>query len=144
VSSDFLESDVSHQVFGVLSKPIREAELAAMILVAAQRSTEFNQLRAETSSLRTALEDRKVIEQAKGVLMMKCDMDEANAFRQLQHMARQQRKKVVEIAHSVLIAESAFEVVHKNAVLPRGDAGQSTIRLTSSNPSPPADDGVLG
>ena len=123
VNSDFLESDASHQVFGVLLKPLREAELAAMILIAAQRCNEFNQLRNEASSLRIALEDRKVIEQAKGVIMKKCAMDEASAFHQLQHMARQQRKKLVEIAHGVLVAESAFTPVQSDAK-PLGDIPQ--------------------
>jgi response regulator NasT len=108
VNAEFLESNAAHQVFGVLMKPLREAELAATILVAAQRSHEFNQLRDETSSLRAALDDRKLIEQAKGIVMKKCGFDEASAFHHLQHLARQHRQKIVEIAKGILIAESAF------------------------------------
>jgi response regulator NasT len=108
VNSEFLESNAAHPVFGVLLKPVREAELAAMILIAARRSHEFNQLRDETSSLRAALEDRKVIEQAKGVIMKKCGLDEASAFHHLQQLARQHRQKIVEIAKGIIIAESAF------------------------------------
>jgi two-component system, response regulator PdtaR len=110
-----LENKVAHQVFGVLLKPLREAELAVMIVVAVQRFQEFSQQRDEASSLRAALEDRKVIEQAKGVVMKKCGFDEASAFRHLQHLARQHRQKVVDIAKGILIAETAFVITASDA-----------------------------
>jgi AmiR/NasT family two-component response regulator len=103
-----LESNVAHQVFGVLLKPLREVELAVMIVVAAQRFHEFSQLRDEAFTLRAALEDRKVIERAKGVIMKKCGLDEANAFSHLQHLARQHRQKIIDVAKGILIAETAF------------------------------------
>lgn len=108
VDATHLESNVAHQVFAVLIRPLREVELAVMILVAAQRFHEFGQLRAEASTLRAALEDRKLIEQAKGVIMKRCGFDEANAFRHLQHLARQHRQKLVDVAKGILIAETAF------------------------------------
>jgi response regulator NasT len=103
-----LERKVAHQVFGVLLKPLREVELAVMIVVAAQRFHEYTQLRDEAFTLRAALEDRKVIERAKGVIMKKCGLDEASAFSHLQHLARQHRQKIIDVAKGILIAETAF------------------------------------
>src|SRR5262249_24892977 len=97
------ELHLAHQVFGVLIKPLREAEVAAMILVAKQRHQEFRQLLDETNSFRAALADRKVIEQAKGMLMKRSGLDEANAFRHLQQLARRHRKKLVDVSNSILI-----------------------------------------
>jgi two-component system, response regulator PdtaR len=95
-------------VSGLLLKPIREIELAAMIAIASSRYREFLQLRTEASTLRRALDDRKIIEQAKGVVMKKCALDEDGAFRHLQHLARQHRQKLIDVSKSVLLAENAF------------------------------------
>jgi AmiR/NasT family two-component response regulator len=108
IDPDLLEKHLAHQVFGLLLKPIREDSLATTIVVAAQRFQEFNELRSQACSLRTALEHRKLIEQAKGVVMTKCGFDEVTAFRHLQHLARQHRQKLVEVARGILIAEDAF------------------------------------
>jgi two-component system, response regulator PdtaR len=110
----FLESKIADRVFGVVLAPIREAELAATIVVAVQRFHEFQQLKQEAISLRTALDDRKVIEQAKGVIMKKLGMDESGAFRHLQSFARQHRQKIVDVAKGILIAESAFGSIRIN------------------------------
>jgi AmiR/NasT family two-component response regulator len=108
VNPDILEKHLGHQVFGLLLKPIREESLATTIVVAAQRFQEFNELRSQACSLRTALEHRKLIEQAKGVVMKKCGFDESTAFRHLQQLARQHRQKLVDVARGILIAEDAF------------------------------------
>lgn len=118
VDAELLGSKVAHQVFGVLLKPLREAELAVMIVVAAQRFHESNQLRDEAFTLRAALEDRKVIEQAKGIIMKKCGLDEANAFRHLQHLARQHRQKIIDVAKGILIAEIAFLPIQSESKSP--------------------------
>lgn len=96
------------EVLGIVIKPIREAALAAMILVATQRYHESEQLRRDASSLRKALDDRKIIEQAKGIVMKKCGLDEAGAFKHLQHLSRQHRQQLIDIAQGLLIAESAY------------------------------------
>jgi response regulator NasT len=103
-----LEKNLAHQIFGVLVKPIREAELAATIVVATQRFHEFEQLRKEANCLRKALDDRKIIERAKGIVMKKCGLDEAEAFKHLQQLSRNHRQQLVDIAQGLLIAESAF------------------------------------
>ena len=49
-----------------------------------QRFEQFQALRREADDLRQALEDRKVIERAKGLLMKQVGLDEEGAFRRLQ------------------------------------------------------------
>ena len=69
-----------------------------------QRFEQFQALRREAADLRQALEDRKVIERAKGLLMKKAGLDEEEAFRRLQTLARDSNRKVVEVARMVLKA----------------------------------------
>jgi two-component system, response regulator PdtaR len=94
--------------FGYLVKPIREQELKAALCIAARRFQEVQAFRAEATCIRQALEDRKIIERAKGILMLRRSLDESNAFKCLQQLARQHRQKLVDVARSVNLADDAL------------------------------------
>jgi response regulator NasT len=95
-------------ILAYLIKPIKQADLEPAIAIAMRRFEQFQALRQETSDLRQALEDRKVIERAKGILMKKVGLDENTAFRRLQKLASERNRKLVEIAHMILTAEEAL------------------------------------
>ncbi len=96
-------------VFGYLVKPIKQADLGPTIALAMRRFEQFQQLRRESADLRQALEDRKQIEKAKGVLMKRANLDEEKAFRRLQKLASDKNLKLAEAARVVLLAEEAFQ-----------------------------------
>jgi two-component system, response regulator PdtaR len=73
-----------------------------------RRFREFQALEKQTDDLRQALEDRKVVERAKGILMKRAGLEEQDAFRRLQLLSSQKNKKMVEIAHMIVIAEGAM------------------------------------
>ncbi len=91
--------------FAYLVKPIREAELEPAIAITLQRHDELVALQKETASVRQLLEDRKIIERAKGLLMKRGRIDEPEAFLRLRQTARQHRQKMVDVARSILLAE---------------------------------------
>ena len=68
-------------VFGYLVKPFREQDLLPAIAAARARHEELQALRAEAESLADALAARKVIEQAKGLLMEKEQLSEQRGVR---------------------------------------------------------------
>jgi len=96
-------------ILGYLVKPIKQSDLEPTIALAVRRFEQFEALRKEAADLRQALEDRKVIERAKGLLMKKVGLDEQEAFRRLQKLAMDSNRKMVEVAHMVLTAEEAFQ-----------------------------------
>jgi response regulator NasT len=96
-------------ILAYLIKPIKQADLEPAISIAMRRFEQFQALRQEASDLRQALEDRKVIERAKGILMKKVGLDEQAAFRRLQKLASERNRKLVEIAHIILTAEEALQ-----------------------------------
>jgi response regulator NasT len=96
-------------IMAYLVKPIKQADLEPAIGIATRRFEQFEALRKETSDLKQALEDRKVIEKAKGILMKKAGLDEHDAFRRLQKLASDKNRKLIEIAHSILTAEEAMD-----------------------------------
>jgi response regulator NasT len=96
-------------VMGYLVKPIKQSDLEPAIALAIRRSDQFRVLRQEAIDLRQALEDRKVIERSKGILMKKAGLDEPDAFRRLQRLASDKNLKLVEIAKMILTADEAFQ-----------------------------------
>ncbi len=96
-------------ILGYLVKPIKDKDLQPVITIATRRFEQFQHLQQEAADLRQALEDRKVIERAKGVLMKRGLMDENEAFRRLQKLASEKSRKLVEIAQMILVAEEAVQ-----------------------------------
>ncbi|MBX6311409.1 MAG: response regulator [Isosphaeraceae bacterium] len=107
--ADFIRRAEAEHILAYLVKPIKQADLEPAIAIAMRRFEQFQALRKEASDLKQALEDRKVIERAKGILMKKAGLDENDAFRRLQKLASDKNRKLIEIAHMILTAEEAFE-----------------------------------
>ena len=101
-------------VLAYLVKPIGKAALGPAIAVAMRRFAELQELRKEAADLRQALTDRRVIEQAKGVLMKVTGVDERSAFRRLQELAADKNQKLVVAAQSVLSLEKTLRPADEN------------------------------
>jgi two-component system, response regulator PdtaR len=105
---EFIRRAEADHILAYLVKPIKQADLEPAIAIAMRRFEQFQALRKETSDLKQALEDRKVIEKAKGILMKKAGLDEHDAFRRLQKLASDKNRKLIDIAQMILTAEEAF------------------------------------
>jgi response regulator NasT len=99
---------LDNQVLAYLVKPIKQADLETAIAVAIRRFREFQALGRQTDSLRQALEDRKLIERAKGILMQRTGIDEPAAFTRLQKLASDNNWKLAEAARSLLASDAAL------------------------------------
>jgi len=104
----YIERARRYQVLAYLVKPITDTDLQPAISIAMQRFQELQTLQRETHSLKQALEDRKVIERAKGILMRRAGLDEPSAFRRLQKIASSKSVKLVEVARMIVTAEEAI------------------------------------
>lgn len=107
--AELLEKAGENHVLAYLIKPIKRQDLQPAIRIAAHRFEEFQSLRREATDLRQALQDRKLIERAKGILMKRTGQDEATAFRSLQKIARDKNRKLAQVAEMIVTAEQAFE-----------------------------------
>jgi len=106
---ELMERAQRNHVLAYLVKPIKQADLETAIAITMRRFEEFQALRSETDNLRQALEDRKIIERAKGILMKLAGIDEPEAFRRLQRLASERRRKLVEIAQMIVMVEEAWK-----------------------------------
>jgi response regulator NasT len=73
------------------------------------RFNAFTRLQAELEQAKTALEDRKVIDRAKGILMKAKNLTEEEAYALLRKTAMNEKKKIAEIAQSVITASEMFK-----------------------------------
>jgi response regulator NasT len=105
---DLIDRALRDHVLAYLVKPIKQADLNTAIRLAARRFREFQALEQQAQDLQQALEDRKLVERAKGILMKRADLSEEDAFRRLQTLSREKNQKMVEIAHMIVTAEEAM------------------------------------
>jgi response regulator NasT len=83
-------------------KPFREGDLLPAIRTARARHEELATLREEADSLAEALAARKVIERAKGLLMAKEGLSEADAFARLRKASQVSGRPMKVVAEAVL------------------------------------------
>ncbi len=96
-------------VVAYLVKPYREEELSPAIEVALARFAEFQDLQRQVSDLKEALETRKLVDRAKGLLMDKQGLSEAEAFRKIQKMSMDNRKPMKEVAQAIILAHQVVQ-----------------------------------
>jgi response regulator NasT len=107
---EFIDRALKEYVLAYLVKPLSDQSLKTSIALAMQRFKEFEALQNQVADVRQALEDRKIVERAKGILMKRAGMSEPDAFKRLQLLSSQKNKKMIEIARTIVEAEQAFEV----------------------------------
>ena len=89
-------------VMAYLVKPIKEADLVPTIELAMQHFRTMGVLSEKIESLEETLETRKLVERAKGALMQREGLSEADAFGRIQKASRDQRRPMKEIAQEIL------------------------------------------
>jgi response regulator NasT len=73
------------------------------------RFNAFSKLQAELDQAKTALEDRKVIDRAKGIVMKMKSLSEDDAYSLMRSTAMREKKKIVEIAQSIITASEMLK-----------------------------------
>lgn len=104
-----VERSIASGAEAFLTKPVDDRQLDAAIRVAAARHRERVALRGAVTDARQALEDRKVVDQAKGLLIRALGIDEPTAFARLQRTARDRNLRVVDVAHSIVAQRALLE-----------------------------------
>jgi response regulator NasT len=112
--ADTIQRAEADHVLAYLVKPIGKADLQPAIGLAMRRFSELQALRKESSDLRQALADRKIIEQAKGLLMKLTGADEKDAFRRLRELASERNQKLIEAAQNIVAMEKALRPASGN------------------------------
>jgi response regulator NasT len=95
-------------------KPFQKSDVLPAMEMALARYEELRALEEEVQDLDERLETRKVVDRAKGILMDRYSMKEADAFRFLQKTSMDKRLKLSEVA---------IKVTEGDIGSPQGDDG---------------------
>jgi response regulator NasT len=106
--TQLVERAARANISAYLMKPVAEEDLLPAITLALTRFKEFESLRREVADLREALEARKVVEKAKGILMRRLDLSEAEAFKRLQKQSQDTNRRLQEVAEAIVMADRMF------------------------------------
>lgn len=99
---DLIEKATDTPIHGYLIKPVNPQVLKATIAVAEKRFAEQAKLVQSNEDLQEALETRKLVDRAKGKLMVDKGLTEQDAYRLLQLRAREARLSMGDVARAVL------------------------------------------
>jgi len=89
-------------VMAYIVKPFTQADLAPAVDIATSRWAELKALEGEIADLGERLETRKAVDRAKGILMTRLKLTEADAFRWIQKTAMDRRLGMREVAEAVI------------------------------------------
>lgn len=104
-----IESAVAAGVSAYVVDGLRKERVKSILDMAVSRFNAFARLKRELNDVRGELEDRKIVEQAKGILMRTRSLDEAAAYTLLRKTAMNQNRKISDVAQSLLTAAKMLE-----------------------------------
>jgi two-component system, response regulator PdtaR len=104
---DLIEQARDAGALAYLVKPFQKSELLPAVEVALGRFREMQALDDEVQGLQEQLETRRAIDRAKGVLMDKHGMSEADAFGFVQKTAMNERRSMKSVADDVISGQLA-------------------------------------
>ncbi|PDT50210.1 ANTAR domain-containing response regulator [Sinorhizobium fredii] len=99
-----IEAAVEAGVSAYVIDGLRKERVKPILDMAVSRFNAFSRLQRELADAKSALEERKLVERAKGILMKMRGLSEEEAFALLRQTAMNEKKKISEIAQSVVTA----------------------------------------
>jgi two-component system, response regulator / RNA-binding antiterminator len=104
-----IEAAVDAGVSAYIVGGLRKDRVKNILDLCISRFNAFSRLQSELDRTRNALEERKVIDRAKGILMKVKSLSEESAYGLLRKTAMNENKKIVEVAQSVITAAELFK-----------------------------------
>ena len=104
-----IEAAVDAGVSAYVVDGLKKERVKAILDMAISRFNAFARLSRELEEARSALEDRKLIDQAKGILIKNRGLSEADAYALMRRTAMNQNRKIVDIAQSLVTAAGLLD-----------------------------------
>jgi len=102
--ADMIKAAIESGVGAYVVDGLKKERVKAVVDVAVSRFKAFNDLRDELDRAKQALDERKVIERAKGILMKQRGLSEDDAYALIRKAAMSDNKRVIDIAQAVITA----------------------------------------
>ncbi len=102
-SGDFIEKAKNVGAYGYLVKPLDEKSFIPTVEMCLSRAQEFKKLKTDLKKITLKLDERKLLEKAKGILMKELNTDEEEAYKFIRKLSMDKRCSMTEIAKTVII-----------------------------------------
>jgi response regulator NasT len=104
-----IQASVDAGVSAYIVDGLKKERMKHILDLCISRFNAFARLEGELDRARTALDDRKAIDRAKGILMKAKSLTEEQAYVLLRTTAMNEKKKIAEIAQSVITASEMLK-----------------------------------
>jgi response regulator NasT len=104
-----IQASVDAGVSAYIVDGLKKERMKYILDLCISRFNAFSRLQSELERAKTALEDRKVIDRAKGILMKAKGISEEQAYALMRKTAMNENKKIVEIAQSIVTASDLLK-----------------------------------
>jgi AmiR/NasT family two-component response regulator len=101
---EYLARAIRCGVAAYLVKPVDGRQVDRALRLAVSRHREFEAMRNEVGRLQEALETRRLVERAKGILMDRSGLSEGDAFLLIQRRARDNNRTMADVARQLIAA----------------------------------------
>jgi two-component system, response regulator / RNA-binding antiterminator len=102
--SQMIHAAIEAGVSAYVVDGLRQDRIKPIVETAITRFNAFERLRRERDEAQARLQDRKLVERAKGLLMKTRDLSEQDAYTMMRRTAMKQNRKLSDIAQSVITA----------------------------------------
>jgi response regulator NasT len=104
-----IQASVDAGVSAYIVDGLKKERIKSILDLCISRFNAFSRLQNELEQTKNALEERKVIDRAKGILMRRKNLSEEDAYALMRRTAMNENKKIAEIAQSVITASEMFK-----------------------------------
>jgi response regulator NasT len=104
-----IQASVDAGVSAYIVDGLKKERIKSILDLCISRFNAFSRLQSELEQTRSALEERKVIDRAKGILMKAKNLSEEQAYALLRKTAMNENRKIAEVAQSVVTAAELFK-----------------------------------
>ncbi len=102
---DIIKKAIKAGVMGYVVKPISVSSLLPAIEVSIAKQEEINGIKNEVIELKEKIEERKIIEKAKGIISKKDGLSEKEAYDYIRKIAMNKGYKMVKVANAIILNE---------------------------------------
>jgi two-component system, response regulator / RNA-binding antiterminator len=104
-----IQASVDAGVSAYIVDGLKKERIKSILDLCISRFNAFSRLQSELEQTKSALEERKVIDRAKGILMKAKSLSEEQAYSLLRKTAMNENRKIAEVAQSVVTAAELFK-----------------------------------
>ncbi|MCM3402611.1 ANTAR domain-containing response regulator [Cytobacillus oceanisediminis] len=104
---EYIDKAKQANILGYLVKPVNEASLIPAVEIALRQAENANAFREQVESMNQKLNERKIVEKAKGILMQKFNMHEEDAFKKMRKISMNKQVTLENVAKRIIVKYNA-------------------------------------